>query len=63
MSFSKIQNGGGIKDGVKRIFIFQPIFSKMMISQFFYFLFILGKNKNFIQKKILESSVQYGGII
>jgi hypothetical protein len=54
----KNQNGGYIQDGVKNVYIFHPIFSKMIyryLSIFLLFLFILGK-KNFYGKLFLENS-------
>jgi hypothetical protein len=46
----KIQNGSCIQDGVENVYIFHQIFSKMIIGQFFFFfLFTLGRNKNFMQ--------------
>jgi hypothetical protein len=47
----KVQNGGWIQDGVENVYIFHRIFSKMIfLSIFLLFLFILDKNKIFMEK-------------
>jgi hypothetical protein len=47
----KNKNGVYIQDGVKNVYIFHPIFSKMLFfSIFLLFSNILGKNKTFKQK-------------
>jgi hypothetical protein len=47
----KIGNGGCIQDGVENVYIFHPIFSKMIFwSVFLLFLFTLGQNKIFMEK-------------
>jgi hypothetical protein len=48
----KFQNCGFIQDGVESVFIFHPIFSKMIIFQFF--LLVLGKIKLLSEKSKME---------
>jgi uncharacterized membrane protein len=53
----KNQNGVYIQDGVKNVYIFQPIFSKVIfLPIFLLFFYILGKNKTFMEKLVLENS-------
>jgi hypothetical protein len=53
----KVQNNGYIQDGDENFYIVHPIFSKMVfLSIFLLFLFILGKNKTFMEEIFLENS-------
>jgi hypothetical protein len=51
----KNQNGVTIQDGVENVYIYHPIFSKMIFCQFSFFLFTLSENKIFIVKIFLEN--------
>jgi hypothetical protein len=63
----KVQNGGCIQDGVENVYIFHPIFLKLIfVSIFLLFLFILRKNKTFMEKLLWKNfflKIQNGGII
>jgi hypothetical protein len=49
----KVHNGGCIQDGVENVNFFYSILSKIIFFvNFYFFLFILGKNKTFLEKKI-----------
>jgi hypothetical protein len=55
------QNGGYIQDGVENVYIFHPIYSKMIfLSIVLSFLFTLGKNKTFY---FLENSKRRNNLI
>jgi hypothetical protein len=45
MPVVKIKNGGCFQDGVESVFIFHPIFSKMIIFQFLFFYLLWVKKK------------------
>jgi hypothetical protein len=56
----KIQNRDFILDGVEIVYIFQPIFSKMIITQFFYSFIYFGLKFEWI---FFLLKIQNGGII
>jgi hypothetical protein len=56
----KIQNDGYIQDGVENVYIFHPIFSKMIILSIF---LTLGKNKTFLEKIFLENSKWWNNLV
>jgi hypothetical protein len=56
----KIQHDGHIQDGVENVYIFHPIFSKMIILSIF---LTFGINKTFLVKLFLENSKWWNNLV